>query len=77
MQINQSQPRLEKAFKNLDRVCNVSQGKFYVQSDSRPDKFYEIFDDVLTCQCEDSSFNNVKCWHLYAVEMYKKKVNIQ
>ena len=73
---NTAIPRLEKAIKLIGNVCSVSPGKFYVQSDSRPDKFYEIFDGILKCECEDSSYNHVKCWHLYAVELYARKQNV-
>lgn len=74
---NTSIPRLEKAIKLIDNVCSVSPGKFYVESDSEPNKYYEIYEGVLQCQCEDSSFRHLKCWHLYAVELYaKRKQNV-
>lgn len=70
---NTSIPRLEKAIKLIDNVCSVSPGKFYVQSDSDAHKFYEIYEDVLTCQCEDCSYRGIKCWHIYAVELFARR----
>ena len=70
---NTSQPRLEKAIKLINNVCPAEPGKFYVQSDSNPRKFYEIYSNIKECGCEDSSFRGIKCWHLYAVELFNRK----
>ena len=73
---NTAIPRLEKAIKLIGNVCSVSPEKFYVESDSKPGKFYEIYKDVMKCECEDTSYNHTKCWHLYAVELYTRKQNV-
>lgn len=66
--INMSFPRLTIALENQDKVTEVGPLHYLVQSRSDPNKYYSVDLRLKECDCEDSYYRKVKCWHVRAAE---------
>ena len=62
--INQSNPRLTKAFDLLDSVIDIDDTFATVISNGSK---YKVNYRKLICPCKDNSCRKIKCKHIYAV----------
>ena len=68
--INQSIPRLERAFTLLKRV-QIKGNTATVGSDKDYTKTYIVNISDKTCTCADFKFRHLRCKHIRAVELYQ------
>lgn len=64
MPANETQKRLEKAFKLLDKVIDITNTHATVLSNGHT---YRVNHRTNNCPCEDNQIRKLKCKHLYAV----------
>ncbi len=62
--INQTSPRLDKAFKLLDFVFDITETHATVISNGNK---YRVNHRTKSCICRDSVCRHIQCKHLYAV----------
>ena len=80
--INQSVPRLEKAYTALDKVKFTTETTGTVQSSDGTKEYHFILSDdgKHECECPDNKYRHVVCYHLRAVLMVKaqqKKLEVE
>lgn len=69
-EINQSIPRLERAFTLLKRV-QIKGNTAIVGSDRDYTKTYIVNIEDKTCTCADFEYRRLRCKHIRAVELYQ------
>lgn len=72
--VNQTQPRLEKAFKLIESgsVVLLEYGRAVVHG-SEPEP-YDVNFTRETCTCYDNNVAGNKCKHIWAAQLQQKKV---
>lgn len=62
--INQSNPRINKAFDLLDNIVDIDATSATVISNGHK---YKVNYRKLICPCKDNQCRKIKCKHIYAV----------
>jgi hypothetical protein len=70
---NMAVPRVEKALELLNDITVLSDAKAVYSND---DKIYHIDYVEETCECPDHVYREVKCKHIWAVQIKTKKYKI-